>query len=165
MMNKLDLTIQNAGENDSFVKIDGETMPLQKKKGETYTLIYDTNKQSVHLTVFTFMEYREKLWWLTSMIFFLISVFGIFDTHRNRKCRAVALEADLYLYPGVNQGQLKLLPWKDGREAVRIETTCPTYVTENRCYVDLVARKRRTIMRFIKGALFVGAVLVLVTLL
>ncbi len=152
-MNTLSIKVVNPSANNSFINIDGK--PVKMKRGENGTgiITYQTENSSVHLSVKTFMEIKGKFWWLTSILYFIVSIFGLFDVRSNRKCRAITYEAELTLTNGDNC-TMRLMRWKKGEPAVTL-TDIEKDEKENLCFIDEVALRRKKIMLFVKLALTV----------
>lgn len=147
-MNTLSLKIIGAEKRDVLVSLDGKYVRIRRGKGGARLVSLDTENDSVHISVRTHLETREPLWWLTSIFFFIISIFGNFDIRPNRKCRAIGYEGDVFV-TGKTELTLKLLPWSAGREAIT-SSGDDVIETENVCFIDTTALKRRKLLKFIK---------------
>ena len=157
-MNTLKLKVVNGDANQTVVRIDGKDVQIKKGKHGSGEIVYTTDAAVARVTVHTFMEIKGKWWWLTSLFYFFISIFGIFDRHSNWKCWAISYDATVALQ-GETQAVLRVLRWRDGQPAVALDGV-ETKEKENKCFVDTVAKKRRTLMRFVKLAIAAAAVII-----
>ena len=79
-MNNINIKI--AGANDKFrpnVFIDGKEVKYTKNNNGALELNYATEKDSIEISICKYLEISGKLWFLMSLFFFVISLFGIFD--------------------------------------------------------------------------------------
>ena len=159
-MNTLKLYIYNPNEGRNIFLLDGKALTSRRGKRGSRLYIYRTTKDVVHLSAETYLPTRTTFWWISWLFYFLISVFGIFDTHENFKCQTIALEADIKLSPGENEVGVRLRVRRQGKEAAHFDTTCPVQILQNVCTVDTVAKKRRVILRISKCLIFAAAVIV-----
>lgn len=135
----------------NILTVDGKQVYPKKGKNGAYDVHLSTEKETIHVSVKTFLFLDGALWWLASIVRFFISVFGIFDTYENHKCRAICYEADVSVQDGGNY-RLRFLNWKEGEKAIALEGV-ETVEQKNECYTDKRALKRKKIMIGVKIAL------------
>ncbi len=157
-MKNVNFRLVNFGSSRNIITIDGEQVRPVKGKNGRYDVRYSTEKDSVRVSIKTFLFLDGALWWLASIIRFFISVFGIFDTYENHKCRAISYEADVSVQDGVEY-RVRFLNWKEGEKAIALDGA-ETEEEKNECYTDRRALKRKKIMIGVKIALGVVCAIV-----
>ena len=139
-MNTLKLRVINGSSTETVFKIDGkEVIPKRGKNGAS-EITYQTDKSSVKLSVQTYLDLRVKGWFLRSLFFFLISVFGIFDKRGNGKSRALSYEGEIPV-TGETKATVRVLRFRENEKGLAIDGV-ESAETENRWYVDGVVKKR-----------------------
>ena len=77
-MNKLYLSVNNLpAHTDIF--LDGKFYKPKKVKKKAPVIEYETNNSTVELTLRQYSHLNSRLWLLQEIMFFIISIFGIFD--------------------------------------------------------------------------------------
>lgn len=130
--------------------IDGTPVRLKKKGYGFYDGCFRTEKEVAEIALSARPELSGRLWWLTALITFLLSVFGIFEPPYGKKCFA----ADLgMLLPLKEDNEIELAfraPSENGRAADVFAPNVYTE-TENICFTDKKAKRRRRIVFAVKA--------------
>ena len=138
--------------------IDGEEVALTKHPNGDNTATYVTEQTAVELTFYKPLEMASPLWLLWGLLFFFISVMGIFSPYYDRKCQIVKYRLKLTL-SGYNAVRLDFDRFSEGQRAVFCQCDCYAEEYENMYTVDLKARKRHKILTLIRALLWVAAVI------
>ncbi len=147
-MNTLKLRLINGSSTQMMWKIDGKELPVKKGKNGVAEIVYTTDKPSVKLSVHTYLALKGKAWWLSSLLFFILSVFGLFDKRGQEKHRAIAYEGEIPVQEST-QATVRVLRFRENEKGVAIDGV-EAVETENRCYVDTVAKKRGKVLIALK---------------
>ncbi len=95
-MKKLTLTFINSVATETAVVIDNKLLSGKIKKGKTY-YEYETEKDEVTLNIFSVHEFTGKFWWLFAFIYYVISVFGLFNPKYETKGKVFNYKANVTL--------------------------------------------------------------------
>ena len=163
-MNTLNLTVDKMPKG-CRVYVDGRQIELKRNKNGAYCGVYRTDKAEAEVCVYKFSEVGTSFWFLWAMLFFVISCFGIFNAHYDRKCRTVGYRSVLKLNED-NSLRLEFNRFADGQSAVMFGSDCPIGISENIYGVDRQAKKRYKIITLVEVlfwlALIVAAALIVV---
>ena len=84
-MNSLQLKLRKQFSFTPLVSIDNKIAKLKKNEFGGLTTKYQTEKDEVEIKIFTLPnELNYKFWFLMSLFFYIVSIFGIFDLPYNR---------------------------------------------------------------------------------
>ena len=89
-MNVLNLRITGALRGDTFVTVDGARV-------DSNVCAIQTEKAQVRVAVCRYVDVGGPLWFITQLLFFIISIFGIFDVHGRGKYLVADCQMDIYL--------------------------------------------------------------------
>lgn len=79
-MNNLQLKLRKQVNFTPLVEIDNKIVKLKKNEFGNLTTHYQTEKQEVEIKIYTLPnELGYKHWFLMSVLFYIVSIFGIFD--------------------------------------------------------------------------------------
>ena len=84
-----------------YVLVNGKN-PTFTYCDRLYTSTFETEREELHIKMDTFHPLLAKKWWIKEILFFLISIFGIFDTRKFKENRAYEYEAIIPLHDGEN---------------------------------------------------------------
>ena len=163
-MNELNLHVAKSSVITSpSVYIDGNLVsPTREKKSQRDVYQYATDKNCVEIVVKKRYELEGKWWFLMSMLFFFISVLGIFDARIGRKFYSVNYRARVYLKGNTNL-QMSFRMFKEGERAIELKSDAEIEEVENEYFINKNLKKRRKILNWCKVliwlALLVGVVL------
>ncbi|MBD5632805.1 MAG: hypothetical protein HDP34_06195 [Clostridia bacterium] len=148
-MNVINIKIKPLYFDNPTVTVDGNVVKLTKCGPNEYSGTYETERSEANLRVCMIHELQSKYWLLLSMVFFVISLFGIFDARYDKSFCAIKYNLDLRLNE-VSNVVLNFNKFKDGQRAIECLTDCGSVETENLFYVDEQVKKRHKILRRIK---------------
>ena len=158
-MNTLHINLTGLRSNfRPYLVIDGKNIPYETNTTGSYDAVYTTDKDSANILVYKYLEIRGKLWWLMSLLFFFVSVFGIFDSRYDKKCIVAHLEYNVRLQ-GENHMQLAFYPPHDKLRAADAAGDFPAFEEkQNIFYIDKIAKKRQRIMLAVKLLIWVALI-------
>lgn len=150
------------------IKIDDKKVNLLKNKFGNKTVIYETESPTVNIKIKKYLEINSKLWLLWQMIFFFLSVFGIFDFKLDKKCVIIDCEFEVKLEE-ITTLNLSMNYMKSLEKALKVDSNADIKEIKNVAYVDEQAKKRMKVLKITKictfAALLILAVVLLVVLL
>lgn len=158
-MNSFNLKINGFNNLMPIIEIDGEEVKLKKNKYGNQIATISSNYNSVQINIYTpIHELNRNNWFFMSMLFFIISIFGIFDKRYNKKFYTLSYEG----YLNFNNGEtitLKFNNLKSGKKAI----TCDSIGFEdnytNAYTIDQNAKRHYKILKYCK--LFMWFLLIL----
>ena len=151
--------IQRLGYYEVF--IDGNGVPPEKDEHGKLVCKHQTEKDSVKIQVVRYLDCGGVWWFITQILFFIISIFGLLDMRG--KNRGVALdyvaevETDNFGYTTLNFN----MP-NDGAKAVDVKSNTPVKEEANAYYTDEQAGKtfkKLFIAKIITAAVIVAAII------
>lgn len=167
-MNKLNMKINGVNTRGLDIKIDDKKVNLLKNKFGNKTVIYETENPTVNIKIKKYLEINSKLWLLWQMIFFFLSVFGIFDFKLDKKCVIIDCEFEVKLEE-ITTLNLSMNYMKSLEKALKVDSNADIKEIKNVAYVDEQAKKRMKVLKITKictfAALLILAVVLLVVLL
>ena len=163
-MNNVNLKVTGGIGLNPNVIIDNNPVKLKKNKYGSLDGNYQTDNSEIELKVCRYLELSGKLWLLMSMVFFIISIFGIFNPPYDRKCIQIDYLCKIKLKE-TNDIKIKINIQNAGDKAIEVESNCEIEEITNAFQIDKVAKKRLVIVRIIEVALWVALVGVVIFLL
>ncbi len=165
-MRQLNLRIFGVNKFSPSVYIDGERINSKLNKHGNFEVTYQTEKEQVEVTVRKHLEIANKGWFLWSVIYFIFSLFGLFDVKFDKHCIVMDCK---YRVTMAENTKLKLKVNLNSKDKC-ITAECDTSVEEleYNCYVDKKAKKRikvTKILRVFAGiALIIGVIFLIMKL-
>lgn len=160
-MKQLEIKLNGRLPQHLGVFIDNESVAL-KRDNYSGTATYSTEKEKVEVCIYSYLELNGPLWFLVSMFFFVISLFGIFAPRYDKKCVVCSVKFFLTLGEQETVNVKFIPPTVNGKEiggrAVEVSSDFPFEVTENSYSVDMQAKKRRKILFVIKLILWLAVI-------
>lgn len=146
-MNELYLQVSKSNVITSpSISIDGSEVTVRKDKNAHRDFCqYETDKDCVEVVVAKHYELEGKWWFLMSMLFFFISVLGIFDARIGKKFYTVNYRAKVYLRGNATL-KLKFLPFRNGERAIELSGDAEIEELENSYGVNDKLKKRRRLL-------------------
>ena len=150
-MNELNLQIAKSSVITSpSVYIDGNAVPITRgKNSQRDVCSYSTDKDYVEIVVAKRYELEGKWWFLMSMLFFFISVLGIFDTRIGKRFYSVNYRARVYLKGNANL-QMSFNMFREGERAIELKGDAEIEELENQYGLNKTLRKRRRMLIWCK---------------
>ena len=150
-MKKLNLQLsKNPTVSSPNVYIDGEVAPIIRGKNSQRDVCeYVTDKDYVEVSVAKHYELESKWWFVMNLLFFFISVLGIFDTRLGKRFYGVHYRARIYLN-GDTDILMKFNTFRDGQRAIEVTGDANIEEIENDYYVNKALQKRRKAVIWIR---------------
>lgn len=155
-MKTLQISLKGTQKFVPTVLVDGKVVKLKKNQFGNFTGTYQTEKDEVSVVIQKYQELSGKFWFLMSMLFFVISIFGIFDKPMGKKNTVIDAKFDVKLTQDITYFDATLnLPQQNSR-AMDVEIGGGEFKEVcNLCYEDNVVKKRKKILIFTKLAIWV----------
>ena len=146
-MNQLNLQIAKSSVITSpSIYIDGNAVPVTRgKNGQRDVCQYTTDKDFVEIVVTKHYELEGKWWFIMSMLFFFISVLGIFDTRIGKRFYSVNYRARVYLRGNANL-QMSFKMFREGERAIELKGDTEIEELENQYSTNKTLKKRRKVL-------------------
>lgn len=161
-MNNLSLKIRAIPSN-SFVFLDEKLIKMKKNQFSNRTYALHTEKKQVSLKIFKVQELTLKNWWVYEILYFVLSVFGLFDFRRKSSFYELSFDANLEL---IENSNVELVFETKSENAVTIKNSnIELDIKENTKKVDELAKKRHKAVVWLKVGiwlLMIAAVLLIV---
>lgn len=154
-MAKLELEI--VGYNDSLnsLTVNGKRVKMINNKNNTRTCFVEAEKAEV--LVFKTHNYTGKHWFWWNLLYYLISIFGIFDFNNNKRCLVVDFRFNLKL-ENDTKVIMKINNFEDGGRFAELESEVELEEISNIQCFDKIAQKRQKKMKKAKIGIFFGSV-------
>lgn len=141
-----------------YTLVDGQMIKLKKNQFGAYEGEFETEKENVAVEVFRSLELLGKLWWLYSLITFIVSVLGIFEPWYDRKC--IALECKYVVsLKETSEIKINLKPLSKEGKAVDVESDSEVMEVNNVFYIDKKAKLRWRLMLAFKIIIWIVAII------
>ncbi|MGM9970319.1 MAG: hypothetical protein ACI35S_07995 [Anaeroplasma sp.] len=143
-MNKIYINIKEIKRMYSplTIMINEEEVKFNKRK-DYYEIEYETEKEYIDLSIQRYLEINGKHWLIMAIIFFIISIFGIFCPSYDKKCLRIDFKYKIYLK---EQNSIDIIFDKMIKNKIIIETNLETNELSNEIYIDFKAKKRLRIL-------------------
>lgn len=149
-MKTLNLKVRTGFTLYNNIKLDGKKVKFKKDSFGNRVIAYQTENDSVDISIINYLEINNRLWFLTNFIFFIISFFGLFDARYDKSCRV----ADCHFVVKLQQDEVNMeISYSPGLKSqnqavVKCESEYETL--SNIIYVDQIAKKRYKLLKIFK---------------
>ena len=154
-MRNLELKLKGCAGIIPVVKIDGKSVKLKNNAFGNKVANFQTDKENVNVKIYRYLELGGKLWLLAEILFFLISLFGVFDAKRDKGSKILDIDLDVSLNEQTSLA-LSLNANKKDEKGALVEVNTDVKENSNLCFVDEVVTKRKKALIFIKIGIFVA---------
>lgn len=162
MMNCFSLELLNNALIKATVIIDGKTVAPKKRGGSEFYCM-KTEKSSVNVKIYRKSELAYKNWFIYSLLFFIISIFGIFDVRDSNDGRTCEIDFDAKTSMPI---RMRMVP--QFSSGIAVEYLSPGVICENKnvSYIDDNVKKRAKILKFtfialrIIGVIAIAAIII-----
>ena len=164
-MKNVNLKIKGIGRLKPVVCVDGKQLKFKKNNFGSYEKTISTDKDKMEIVIYRYLEINGRLWWLISILQFLVSIFGLLDTMKEKGCVIIDCKLIVDLNSSENCNiDLAIDENSENGKAVNVATELAVEEIVNRSYVDEKAKKRLKIMKFVKLFVFIAIVIGLIFL-
>lgn len=155
-MNNLNVKIVGSGMNP-LCAIDGNQIVLKKNKYGINEGTFQTDKSEVQIAIYRYLELSSKFWWLVSIVFFLISIFGICNPPYDRKCIQIEYVANIKLNENTEY-KFVVSSRQAGERAITCEGNGEIEEIENKVVIDKRVKRRLSIVRLFTFIAWIGLI-------
>lgn len=164
-MKELHLKLKGIKKINPVVEVNGQNVKLKKDKFGNYENEILVNTNDVDIKVYRYLELNSKLWWLLSIFYFVISIFGIFDTLKEKNCIVIDFHLKINMSEIDNANiELCAKTFQTQGKAFEIVSNCNYEEISNTYFLDARAKKRKRLLAFVKVIIFIGAIVLLALL-
>ena len=148
---------------EEYLLIDNHNLVFKKNKEEgkktSRVAYYQTEEDEVVISYDNFHPYFAKAWWIKEMLFFIISIFGIFDSRKHKSRRNyIHYEAKVRL-DNLKKNEIEISNSTDDTKGLEIKTDLEVDEVSNIKEKNLKLKKRKGLLNLSK-ILFIIAALV-----
>lgn len=161
-----ELNLKLTGLNKKFnprVIVDGEEIKVKRNDFGAYEGSFKTEKEEVSVEVYRVSELSGKLWFLYSMITFIISIFGIFEPLYDRKCIALDCKYRIKLSEQT-VFKINFAPLNIQGKASTAEANGEYVEEKNSYFVDKKLKRRWRLLLALKILIWLVAIVVAIVL-
>lgn len=127
--------------SNTVVYIDNKPAELKRNEFQNLTCNYETENESVNVKIYKMLDVGGIWWFITQLLFFIISIFGIFDARTKNRALSLEYEADVELKDNSSL-TLGLNVPKENGTAFKVETDLNLVGKTNKFFVDVNAKKK-----------------------
>ncbi len=129
--------------------VDNQVIKLFMNEFGSYEGMLETDKDELEITLTSEHELNSNLWWLYSLIAFIVSVLGIFNPFYDRKCIAIDCSFKLHVNKTSNI-KFKFNTLKKQQKAVEYEADNDLLELKNVYSVNKKCKRRWLFLFIIK---------------
>lgn len=145
-MKKLTLVIGGNTNFNPSVLINGCNLKYKEDKRGNKSYEIESEKDEIDIEIFKWFDIESKHWLLTSIIFYIISFFGLFDIRDNKKPYSLKYKGKIKLNEEENNLKVMLNSFKPDELAFVFEGNCALEANEtNKYFIDenVVSRRKK----------------------
>lgn len=154
--------------SETAVYIDGTPVSFKRCDNGDAVCNYRTDSDRINVKIYRQLDVGGTLWFVVQLLFFVISIFGIFDIHFKERCLVIDHETEIDLKDN-SKIAFKLNIPKENERAVEIQADTEYREISNKYYTDDKAKKTLKYLKWAKlilaAAIIVTAIAVLLTVL
>ena len=141
-MARLDLEIRGYNEVFNKMIINGKEQKIQKDKAGLRTCSVDIDSNTAEIVVYKGHYYAGRFWLFWNILFFLVSLFGIFDMRDTKKFQVVDLRFNVSVKQDTKVS-LQVRDFEDGGRFVDITSDSQIEEISNISMYDKEAPQRK----------------------
>lgn len=123
-MRKLVLSVTGNINFNPLILVDNRKVKFKKNKSNEIIYETETNKDELKIEIFKWFETEDKHWMLWSIIFFIISFFGVFDIKDDAKPYSLKYKGNIKLKEEENFLKITLNSFKPNELAFVFDGNC-----------------------------------------
>jgi len=159
------LNFANNSPLNSVVLIDGKKLKATKNEQGNQMYHYQTEKESVNVKIYSYTEMSSKLWYFFSILYFFISVFGIFDARPKKNGMSLKAEYNYKISEDKNFITISYNPIQLGKPAITSKSELEEMEITNEFFVDQLLVKRYKRAKLIRMLILLTLIVTGITLL
>lgn len=145
-MNILKLQVEGYNDALSHLTINGKSQKLKKNDKYHRECELEIEGDKAEILIYKTHNYVGKNWFWWNLLYFFISVFGLFDISKKTKCIVVDCRFTIHLTSETN-ALLKVQNFSDGGKFLQVETQNQVDELANIQIFDKEAQKRQRKMK------------------
>ncbi len=159
-MNNFRLTLNTPSKLAMVVLIDGKTIRGKKKRDKTI-YNFNTTKNMIDVNIFNVVELDSPVWWLWSIFYFIIGIFGIFDRGFGKMTDRIECAFRVSMADNVN---MSVGTWYKDNSVCTVQ--CDTMYKEikNKVWQDDSLKKKIKLNKLLRVGLWLVSILVIVAI-
>ena len=152
-MNKLTVKLNGYASKDTTFLVDGTKVKIKNNKFGNKVFEYQTEKSEVTIVIKRLLEINSRFWLAWQLLFFVISIFGIFDVRGSKGYFVVDCELKVKVQEDT-QVTLKMNDSPQKTIACQVESNTEVEEIKNSYYIDEQAKKKGKKLVFAKIVTF-----------
>ncbi len=159
-MSNFRLTLNTPSKLAMVVLIDGKTV-RGKKRRDKIVYDYSTKNNMIDVNIFNVVELDSPVWWLWSIFYFIIGIFGIFDRGLGKMTDRIECAFRVSMADNVN---MSVGMWYKGNSSCTVQ--CDTMYKEikNQVWQDDTMRKKIKLNQLLRVGLWLVSILAIVAI-
>ena len=122
---------------------------------------FTTENDTVEITLTKRYSMEGKGWFWINLLFYFISIFGIFDAREGRKFQTYTYRALLHLN-GTNNIEVHINKFVNGQRALEVTGDCAIDEQENVFFIREDLRKRRKQLNWFNAVLWIAIIVAII---
>lgn len=134
---------------------------LKFKKGNNFNRIceVEVDKDELEIQICKWHELEGKHWFVFSLFFFFISLFGIFDIKQDKVIYSIKCKGKLRCNEQDSTCHITLLPFKIGEPIFNYQGNCDIIdILDNKYFIDEEITRRNNLLKKIKKIIRILAI-------
>lgn len=148
-MTNVNLEFYGLEEMEGCITVNDKFIDLKRNKEGGHSCTVQCERNECNIIIYKGHKYIGKNWIWWNLLYFFLSVFGIFDTKQNKQCLVYDARFNI-----ICNSDTKIIIRKqnfvDGGKVVNVETDCRMIETANVQFYDVKGQKRHSRMKLIK---------------
>ena len=145
-MSDIKIYLMNSCSLKPTIFINGKESSIKKQHGKSFIQL-DSN-QNMNLTIKNFHPLFYPFGMLISYLFFILSVFGIFDKRYKNKEKRMEVNIDISNIS--SDLKITFFKFQENGTAIQIDGDCDLQINNNIYYKDSLVRKKLRILMYMK---------------
>ena len=159
------IEIEVIGYHDTIhtMTINGKKPKLKKSKNQRiYTA--DCQGPTAEIIMYKTHNYTGKNWFWWSLLYYFVSIFGIFDSRQDPRCSVIDCRLQIPLNESTTQIKITPNKFQDNTKFIEIESNTNITEISNTQYLDKVGQARHKKMKKIKLGLTLSSAILAILL-
>ena len=163
-MSRLELEIQGYNYAIETMTVNGKSCKMTNKNNSTKTCIIENIEGKAEVVIYKAHHYIGKNWFWWNLLYFLVSIFGIFDVRHDKKFLVVDCRFNV-LVSGDTKAVLMINDFKDGGRFLDVECENNIEKIANKQYFDKTAKEKHKKMKKAKIGITVASLVAIALIL
>lgn len=157
-MTKLEIEIIGYNDAVESMTIDNKSVKIVKED-KIRKCVYESDCNIAEVVICKAHHYSGKRWFWWNLLYYLISIFGVFDIRHNKKFNVIDCRFDVNLTKDTTV-KLSIKDFENNGEFVDIEADAVIIEKANIQYVDDIAKQRHKKMKKAKIGIFISVIVI-----